>query len=183
MTKDERRACAFQYLAAESRHFQNCIGRFTMNRAFRASVMLATSVVWIAWPLRANVVGCGIIAEESCPGCSPHTPSDSTCACGENGSSCDCIKNSGGRQTEQIVTCAVGDFGFIYKKHQSNIEEGGWDLCYTVQQCQNAQGAQADCGTPTVPPGGCELPPWGGCHWVQIAAPQARLLTTNGGCP
>lgn len=64
--------------------------------------LASTALLW-AFPVSEVRAVCGIVMHMTCPGCTPSSPTDSTCFCGVNGQQCDCIKQSGGRQTGIIL--------------------------------------------------------------------------------
>lgn len=109
---------------------------------------------------------CGYVVEQTCPGCTPSAPGDSTCSCGVVDSSCSCKKTSGGVQTGQIVTCEVKYFGVVGDENGYEIEEADdHALCATIKQCVTPSGYQT-CGSYVEgPPPGCDVPINDRCGW------------------
>lgn len=113
-------------------------------------------------------VGCGHIVSVSCPGCVPSVPSDSSCSCAKNVTTCDCIKTSGGIQTAFITSCDIGNCdwssadppGFIIEPEQETE-------CGRTLKCSRSNGAQNDCAQ--LNNGKCPQQSPSLCMWRQIS--------------
>jgi len=116
----------------------------------------------------AEDIGCGYVVNRSCPGCTASSPADSSCFCGPNIDECDCVKESGGIQSGEIVTCETGAFDWTPAEHGVTISVGPYALCMKIKKCRAPGGGQHNCLT--LDQGVCVPPPPGGnCSWVEWA--------------
>lgn len=116
--------------------------------------VLCLAIVWLLPTPRSadadppvDPLICGWVVTGVCPGCSPSTPTDSTCACGINGEACDCVKQTGGVQNGTIITCNTGDFTYNASMNGFVLTQTDEVWCKRVQRCRwdNGPGHELAC--------------------------------------
>lgn len=130
---------------------------------------------------RADTLGCGILIDTVCPGCTDHSVTTG-CYCGPDSGQCNCRKTSGGIQTDIWVSCESDFFDWNPDQPQFNISTGGQVPCSVTQKCMTDSGTQTFCTLYVL--GLCpqDPPPNAPCQWRQFGTTTRTVLITNGNC-
>jgi hypothetical protein len=127
-------------------------------------VVACAATVWN--PAQVNAVPlCGVPKWTSCPGCVPHTPTD-TCNCGRDfvAGGCNCVNSSGTIPSEVMVSCLSGYFW--WDDPPAYRLDAIWANCEAYSKCKKSGGNPYNCATPpTCIPTGSEPCGWHFDHW------------------
>lgn len=149
-----------------------------------AALSVAVSVLGAGALLQgaASASDCGVLVNMLCPSC-PSNPSDTTCTCGLNSTSCDCIKTSGGIQAGLLASCQTANFSWTATQFGNLITPGEMILCAEFKKCTRANGNQTGCAPYSAgPPASCGTPINGGCSWRDHTVSTAREFLAGGAC-
>lgn len=131
--------------------------------------------------IRASEVGCGVVYQCLCAGCTPSAPSDSGCQCGRNqaATDCDCLNTGGALQSGSIVTCNTNNFCWNPEPPTYKIFSTDPVPCGEAKRCQTGGGSQTHCAV--LMNGRCAQLPTA-CSWVPVTTYASPLYSQGDLC-